>query len=134
MTILEVVLRYWSSKYIKIPSSGCKVPLWCVLTEKRQLKWLYMMFVTVQDDAFGELEICGAAYSEVWQGKTESSDDIRSNQFNKLEKHIPWDWRLALHYNSLSWHLHGSPKIISQICHWLKNPMQWFRGNSIWFL
>ena len=40
MTILEVVLRYWSSKYIKILSSGCKVPLWCVLTEKRQLKWI----------------------------------------------------------------------------------------------
>ena len=33
---LEVVLRYGSCKLIKIPSFGCKVPLWCVLTEKRQ--------------------------------------------------------------------------------------------------
>ena len=27
------------------------------------------MFVAVKEDAFGQLEICGGAYSEVWQSK-----------------------------------------------------------------
>ena len=37
------------------------------------------MFVTVKEDALGELEICGGAYSEVWQAKprvTMASDQI----------------------------------------------------------
>ena len=37
------------------------------------------MFVTVKDDAFGELEICGGTYSEMWQAKpkvTMASDQI----------------------------------------------------------
>ena len=37
------------------------------------------MFVTVKEDAFGELEICGGTYSEVWQAKprvTMASDQI----------------------------------------------------------
>ena len=37
------------------------------------------MFVTVKDDAFGELEICGETYSEMWQAKpkvTMASDQI----------------------------------------------------------
>ena len=35
---LKVVLRHLSCKYIKIHSFGCKVPLWCVLTEKWHIK------------------------------------------------------------------------------------------------
>ena len=37
------------------------------------------MFVTVKEDEFGELEICGGTYSEVWQAKarvTITSDQI----------------------------------------------------------
>ena len=37
------------------------------------------MFVTVKEDAFGELEIYGGTYSEVWQAKprvTMASDQI----------------------------------------------------------
>ena len=37
------------------------------------------MFMTVKDDAFGELEICGGTYSEMWQAKpkvTMASDQI----------------------------------------------------------
>ena len=37
------------------------------------------MFVTVKEDAFGELEICGGTYSEVWQAKRKvmmASDQI----------------------------------------------------------
>ena len=37
--------------------------------------------MTVKEDVFGELEICGGTYSEVWQGKSKSDDDVRSNQF-----------------------------------------------------
>ena len=36
----RVVIRYRSCKLIKIPSFGCKVPLWCVLTDKYQLRWI----------------------------------------------------------------------------------------------
>ena len=37
------------------------------------------MFMTVKDDAFGELEICGGTYSEMWPAKpkvTMASDQI----------------------------------------------------------
>ena len=37
--------------------------------------------MTVQEHAFGELEICGGTYTDAWQGKTESGDDVRLNQF-----------------------------------------------------
>ena len=40
------------------------------------------MSVTVKEDAFGELEICGGTYSEVWQAKaraTMASDQISLN-------------------------------------------------------
>ena len=37
---LEVILRRGSCKLIKIPSFGCKVSLWCVLTEKWQRRWI----------------------------------------------------------------------------------------------
>ena len=37
---LEVAFRYWSCKLVEIPSFGCNVSLWCVLTEKWQLRWI----------------------------------------------------------------------------------------------
>ena len=41
---LQVVLRCRSFKLVKIPSFDCKIPLWCVLTEKWQLRWIYRFF------------------------------------------------------------------------------------------
>ena len=35
---LEVALKYWSCKFVKIPSFGCKYPMWCAFTEKWQLR------------------------------------------------------------------------------------------------
>ena len=34
----EVVICYGSCKLVRIFSFGCKVPLWCVLVEKEQLR------------------------------------------------------------------------------------------------
>ena len=41
---LQVVLRCRSFKLVKIPSFDCKIPLWCVLTGKWQLRWIYRFF------------------------------------------------------------------------------------------
>ena len=37
------------------------------------------MFVTAREDAFGQLEICGGTYSEVWQAKPKVK--MASDQF-----------------------------------------------------
>ena len=81
---LEVVLRYGSRELIKISSFGYKVPLWCVHTEKLQLKWIetpriYSLvidwdcysFVNVKCHAHGDdcsLILLGNVF-EVWRGK-----------------------------------------------------------------
>ena len=48
---LEIVFRYLSCKYIKIPRFGCKVPFWCVLKENGSLDELghrgYVAFLVV---------------------------------------------------------------------------------------
>ena len=73
---LEVARMYLSWKFVKIPSFGFKVLLWCVITKKWQPRWIgtsrsYSLFVvdwvcyslvTVRGVAFGEdyeLQVCG---------------------------------------------------------------------------
>ena len=83
---LEVALRYWSCKFVKISSFWSKVPSWWVLTETWQLTWTgalraYSLFVvdwvcyrflTARVMAFGAeygLKFCCWRCSEFWQGK-----------------------------------------------------------------
>ena len=95
---LEVVLRYWSCKWIKIPSSGGKVSLlWVFLRKNGTLSGLgyqgLFLALLVVDYAVvvDQLHVCDCKGGCVWTtwnlwrnvlrsvaGKTESEDGVRS--------------------------------------------------------
>ena len=95
---LEVVLRYWSFKWIKIPSFGCKGPLWCFLRKNGQLRWTGTVFslfsgklglLRLRDcqgsyigRKLNSIEFCGGTYSEVWQGISRARIAVALDQIN----------------------------------------------------
>ena len=95
---LKVVPRYWSCKYIKIVSFGCRLHLWCVLTEEWQLRWIGKSRIfSPFGGRLGQLHVRDCKGGFVWRklcvwilwgnglsdvtGETENGVGVRSNQF-----------------------------------------------------
>ena len=94
---LQVELRCWPFKQIKIPSFSCKVPMWCVFTEKCKLRWNGTLSTFSLCVCVVFFYVCGCKGGCVWRGlcawilwgnifrsvtgTTKSDGSFRSNQF-----------------------------------------------------
>ena len=60
------------------------------------------MFVTVKEDALGQLEICGGTYSEVWQGKPRVAMTSDQTSLDVVPRLGSWVSSLHLLFKSLA--------------------------------